>query len=1333
MSIPLSSGDGVSAGNVVPNAIAASLPPLPPYMVGRPFGADEAGRPIAHVKGPVVVGTVGYMLDCVAQRAAASLAPETSAMEREARIEQARQEALGQLVERLNAAIPDPLYHLTAEYLLDDHHSYSMEFMVFVDGICSELSGDPRYYFEAGARCFPASLTYLVRPFSVTQGYHLVPRMMALLQDSDVRVVHVEPGRAVIQWYAGKDTAHVPESLKQRVIFGTCQGLQGAMAQIPRIIAGLPVAQVRETQCQLRGDACCEWEFTWQEPRRRGLHRLRPWASENDALQEAAAEPISPGSGVPGLFGPAVEQPAPTSSPEGVQGDEVPAGRAEASGVELPPLPAYMVGRPFGADEAGRPITHVKGHIIRGAIEYMLECVVRRAATSLPAETGSEERETYLARARAAALDELVTRLNAAIPDQLYHVTAEYLLDEAHSYSIEFDVFVCEICRQMSGEIDYYFHRGAKTIPASLAYLGRPFSLAQVYKMVPRLVSKFAEADLRSVRTAAGSAVIQYHPNRQLAELPEGLRPIFLSMACRHSQGALAQLPRIVAGLPVAQVRETQCQLHGDPYCEYEFTWQEPRHRGLSRLLPWRPADRQEPGERLPEPAGKAEPFLAGAAVAARRGDPPPPTRVEAELPPLPAHMEGRPFGAGRQGRPIRQANGASILGVIAQMQDWAGQQAEQRVPDGAGAVERQAAIAQAREAALDQLVERLNAAIPDRSTHVTRVYLLNPDHYYSHEFNLYANEFAREICGDPDFYYHRGLRSIPASLVPIARPLSLTQVYRLLPGLVAKVTQTDVRTVLASADSAVLQWHPGRQFEEIPAAIHRHFMRMACRAYQGAYAAIPRVHSNLPLARVRELHCLLHGDPYCEWEFTWEAAKPRVGASLWAAGLASLLLLVTLVLRLVPLTWLAGLTVLLPASIGLMAWQLQRVGHDRNQQRRLLLDQRESAEKQYDELQKASADLQLSNAALQHRLAELSALHEIGLVAASTLDLDRLLDDSLRAVTGHLGFDRALILLVDEERRQLADGHSVGGVPEVTAAARDMVVSLDNEHSFLCRAVRLGRPVLATDPAQVADEQTLGYVQALKTRRSVAVPLLVQGTALGVLAVDNATTDRPVTEESSELLMTVGNQIAGAVDRVRLYQTLEQRIEQRTAELERATRAAEREKQYSEALIRNSPVAIVATDPAANVVTWNPAAEQLFGYTQPEARGRNLDALVTTPELLQEAMDLTEKSRRGERCHIVTQRRRWDDTLVDVEVLAVPVDAEDRDAGLVAIYHDLSELKRTEQALQESQRQLADIIDFMPDAVLVIDREGTIIAWNRAIEEMTGVKAEGDAGQGRL
>ncbi len=55
----------------------------------------------------------------------------------------------------------------------------------------------------------------------------------------------------------------------------------------------------------------------------------------------------------------------------------------------------------------------------------------------------------------------------------------------------------------------------------------------------------------------------------------------------------------------------------------------------------------------------------------------------------------------------------------------------------------------------------------------------------------------------------------------------------------------------------------------------------------------------------------------------------------------------------------------------------------------------------------------------------------------------------------------------------------------------------------------------------------------------------------------------------------------------------------------------------------------------------------------------------------------------------------------------------------------------RAEEALRESEKKLSEIIDFLPDATFAIDREGKIIAWNRALEEMTGITAENMLGKG--
>ena len=56
---------------------------------------------------------------------------------------------------------------------------------------------------------------------------------------------------------------------------------------------------------------------------------------------------------------------------------------------------------------------------------------------------------------------------------------------------------------------------------------------------------------------------------------------------------------------------------------------------------------------------------------------------------------------------------------------------------------------------------------------------------------------------------------------------------------------------------------------------------------------------------------------------------------------------------------------------------------------------------------------------------------------------------------------------------------------------------------------------------------------------------------------------------------------------------------------------------------------------------------------------------------------------------------------------------------------------KEAERSKQESEQRLSDIIDFLPDATFAIDRAGTVIAWNRAVEEMTGVPAGTMLGKG--
>ncbi len=825
---------------------------------------------------------------------------------------------------------------------------------------------------------------------------------------------------------------------------------------------------------------------------------------------------------------------------------------------EQEPLPATMAERPFGVDEAGRPLNRTKGNIVAATAAYMLECVGQRAAQSLPPGLSAAEREAQVSQARADALAQLVARLNAAITDPRYYITADYLLNEGNSYSVEFDAFLSEICRDISGDARFHFNRGARSISAAVVQLARPFSLRQVYSLLPRFAAKFAATEFQVCQVTANSAVIQWHAANDLALLPPALHRLFLDYSCQYIQGTFSSIPQVHSGLPPATIREFHCQLHGDAYCEWEFRWQNPARRGLSDS---RPAGSHRSSSRAAGASAFDKQLVACPA--------PNPPAAE-DLPSLPPTMEGRPFGADENGRPIRQARGTLVRAAVEQMQDYLAHRMTEehsaRVSTEGPAVpaaqaEQEVLIHQATDAALDQLVERLNAAIPDPAHRVSAGYLLNEANYYSHEFEIYVDVLAGEICGDPDFSFHRGMRSVPASVVSLARPLSVKQVYTLLPRFTAMVTDDDLRTVSTTSDSATIQLYGAKVLAQLPHALQRHFMLQACQAYQGAYMMVPRLIAGLPLATVKETHCTLRGDTCCEWEFTWEPERRRSGPEIVGGVLLSAALLGYTLARLPGWEWTAAATAVLPALCGWLLWRSKKLAEGYGEAERLLLETRDSAEKQYDDFQQTNANLQLSNVVLNQKLSELTALHEIGLALSATLDVGELLDKSLQAVTTHLAFDRALILLVEERlgRRVLASGRLKGGTPEMAALLAQLEISLEGSQSFLAEIVRSGRPLLVRDgAAEVDDAATRVYLEALQARAFLAVPLITQSRAVGLLAVDNALTGRSIPETSQDLLATVGAQIASAVDSARLYRTLEQRVTERTAELAAAMRRAE-------------------------------------------------------------------------------------------------------------------------------------------------------------------------------
>ncbi len=138
------------------------------------------------------------------------------------------------------------------------------------------------------------------------------------------------------------------------------------------------------------------------------------------------------------------------------------------------------------------------------------------------------------------------------------------------------------------------------------------------------------------------------------------------------------------------------------------------------------------------------------------------------------------------------------------------------------------------------------------------------------------------------------------------------------------------------------------------------------------------------------------------------------------------------------------------------------------------------------------------------------------------------------------------------------------------------------------------------------------------------------------------------------------------------------------------------------------------------------------LGYSESEVIGRPPRILYKDEEEYERVgrelfTNLSEKGLAS----VQTKFRRKDGAVRDVILTSVPLHPVDLSAGAVVAFEDITDRKRAKNTLQELERRLVDIVDFLPDATFVRDLQGRIIVWNKAMEEMTGARAKDMLGKG--
>jgi len=357
--------------------------------------------------------------------------------------------------------------------------------------------------------------------------------------------------------------------------------------------------------------------------------------------------------------------------------------------------------------------------------------------------------------------------------------------------------------------------------------------------------------------------------------------------------------------------------------------------------------------------------------------------------------------------------------------------------------------------------------------------------------------EHAREITGNPDAAFDIGFDSI------VNREFSYWQkiFFRILnsPRLLLR-RMNQLNTKLNSTKIVELMYDsPGR------AVIRWHWRegivrsKDLCSYNKGIYSALTTLIGRAA-AKVEESVCSFKGGPYCEVTLTWAISFGGVRNRLAHVFTRK----------------------------STLYSALEEIDHDK-----ALLRQR------FDEVTHLNIELTELNAELSQKVTMLKAINTATRTIVSVADTRKVLEQTMTPIVEVFGFDRAMIMLVNEEGTFLEYSYGVGESPEAMEKLRDYRVPLTRDQNLMVRVLKKGKPVLIRDVESAGLNPTNRILADFRPSSFIVCPLIAEDRVIGILGADRRGEHKRPTNSDLEFLSIFANNIATAFLRARLDEEL--------------------------------------------------------------------------------------------------------------------------------------------------------------------------------------------------
>ena len=158
--------------------------------------------------------------------------------------------------------------------------------------------------------------------------------------------------------------------------------------------------------------------------------------------------------------------------------------------------------------------------------------------------------------------------------------------------------------------------------------------------------------------------------------------------------------------------------------------------------------------------------------------------------------------------------------------------------------------------------------------------------------------------------------------------------------------------------------------------------------------------------------------------------------------------------------------------------------------------------------------------------------------------------------------------------------------------------------------------------------------------------------------------------------------------------------------------------------IFENSAVAIMLTDDHENIISWNKYTETLLGYDDSELKNKPVKMLYPPGEW--EKIRSENIRQKGMQHHLETKMYSKNGELIDLDIsLSVLKDEKDRVTGSIGVLKDITERKKAEKLIRESEEKFRGLFDCSTDGMMILDARGQILDVNSQALEFFGLSKE--------